>query len=81
MIQEQIDRLYRLRPFQPFEMSLTDQRTLRVENLDFVSLASDRTTITVYKLPDEAEVIAVEMIVSLRFREPELMLHLESRDV
>lgn len=81
MIQEQIGRLYRLRPFQPCEMSLIDQRILRVENLDFVSLASDRTTITVYKLPDEAEVIAVEMIVSLKFREPELMLHLESRDV
>jgi hypothetical protein len=78
MTHEQIERLYWLRPFQPFEMLLADQRSVRVENFDSMSLAADRTTITVDELPDRAEVIDVALIVSLKFQEPDLMLELES---
>jgi hypothetical protein len=78
MTHEQIERLYWLRPFQPFEMLLVDQRTVRVENFDFISLAADRTTITVYELPDQAEVIDVSLVISLKFREPDLMIRIES---
>jgi hypothetical protein len=78
MTHEQIERLYWLRPFQPFEMMLVDQRTVRVENFDFISLAAHRTTITVYELPDQAEVIDVSLVISLKFREPDLMIRIES---
>jgi len=61
-------------------MFLSDQRTVRVTNLDFVSLPGDRRTVAVYKLPDEAEVIDVSMIVSLKFREPDLMSEFKSHD-
>jgi hypothetical protein len=38
MVYEQIERLLRARPFQPFEMLLSDQRKVTVANLDFASL-------------------------------------------
>jgi len=78
MIYEQIDRLLRMRPFQSFEMSLADQRTVRVTNLDFVSLLGDRRTVAIYALPDEAEVIDLNLVVSLKFREPDLMIDVDS---
>jgi hypothetical protein len=69
---DQIERLYWLRPFQPFEMLLADQRSVRVENLDFLSLSADHRSIIVYELPDHAEVIDPLLVVSLKFREPDL---------
>lgn len=65
---EQVERLYWERPFQPFDMLLSDQRIVSVANLDFVSLSTDHRTLTVYTLPDQAEV----MVVSLKFRESDL---------
>ena len=76
MTSEQLERLHRLQPFQPFEILLADRRSVRVENLDFWSLSPDRRTVTVYELPDRAEVIDLELIVSLKFREPDLTLGL-----
>ena len=78
MVSEQIERLLESRPFRGFEMLLSDQRKVTVENLDFASLLGDRRTIVVYTLPDEAEVINLDLVVSLKFREPDLMMDLES---
>lgn len=75
---DQIERLLRVRPFQPFEILLVDQRKVRVANLDFVSLLGDRHSRVVYTLPDAAEIFALEKVVSLKFREPDLMMNLES---
>jgi len=52
---------------------------VHIENFDFVSLAADRTAITVYKLRAQAEVVDVSLIFSLKFREPELMVDIESQ--
>jgi len=52
---------------------------VHIENFDFVSLAADRTAITVYKLRAQAEVVDVSLIFSLKFREPELMVYIESQ--
>ncbi len=79
MVYEQIEVLLRVRPFQPFEMLLADQRKLAVENLDFVSLLDDHRTVAVYTLPDEAEVVDLDLVVSLKFREPDL-LDIESQN-
>jgi hypothetical protein len=73
MVSEQIELLLRARPFQAFELLLVDQRKITVENLDFVSLLGDHRTIAVYTLPDEAEVIDLNLVVSLKFREPDLL--------
>jgi hypothetical protein len=35
---------------------------VHIENFDFVSLAADRTTITVYKLPAQAAVVDISLI-------------------
>lgn len=59
-------------------MLLSDKRKVRVANLDFVSLLSDRRTVAVYELPDEAEIIDLDMVVSLKFREPDLMVDVGS---
>lgn len=53
-------------------MLLSDQRTVSVANLDFVSLPTDHRTLTVSTLPDQAEVIDVLLVVSLKFRESDL---------
>src|SRR5438105_1114374 len=78
MTHEQLDRLYHLRPFPPFEMLLADQRLIRVANLDFWSLSADHRTVTVYELPDRAEAIDIALIVSLKFHEPELTADVSS---
>jgi hypothetical protein len=52
---------------------------VHIENFDFVSLAAGRTTITVYKLPGQAEVADISLIFSLKFREQELMVDIESQ--
>jgi hypothetical protein len=78
MVHEQIERLLRLRPFQPFEILLSDQRKVGIAHMDFVSLLGDRHTMAVYTLPDEAEVINLDLVVSLKFGEPDLMIDLES---
>ena len=75
---EQVERLYWQRPFQPFDMLLSDQRTVSVANLDFLSLSTDHRTLTVCTLPDQAEVIDVLMVVSLKFRESDLTTQLSS---
>jgi hypothetical protein len=80
MVYEQIERLLRLRPFQAFDILLCDQRTIRVKNLDFVSVLGDHRTVAVYTLPDEAEVIDLDLVVSLKFREPDLMVDVKSAD-
>lgn len=54
-------------------MLLSDQRKVGVANLDFISLSTDHRTLTVYELPDQAEVIDISMVVSLKFRESDLM--------
>jgi hypothetical protein len=74
MIHDEIERLLRIGPFQPFEMLLADQRKVAVNNLDFVSLLGDRACVVVYRLPDEAEIINLDTVVSLKFREPDLMV-------
>jgi hypothetical protein len=78
MVYEQIERLLRLRPFQSFDILLCDQRTITVKNLDFVSVSGDRRTVAVYTLPDEAEVIDLDLVVSLKFREPDLMVDIKA---
>ena len=81
MINEQIERLLEARPFRPFEMLLSDQRKVTVANLDFVSLLGDRRSVAVYELPDEAEIINLDAVVSLKFREPDLMIDIEAEHV
>lgn len=61
-------------------MLLADQRSVRVENLDFWALSSDGRTVIVYELPDKAEAIDAGLIVSLKFREPELMMEAAPAD-
>jgi hypothetical protein len=78
MVHDQIERLLRIGPFQPFEMLLADQRKIAVTNLDFVSLLGDRRCVAVYRLPGEAEIINSDTVVSLKFREPDLMIRIES---
>jgi hypothetical protein len=78
MINEQIERLLEAQPFRLFEMPLSDQRKVTVANLDFVSLLRDRRSVAVYELPDEAEVINLDAVVSLKFREPDLMIDIEA---
>jgi hypothetical protein len=78
MMYEQIERLLQARPFRSFEMLLSDQRKVSVTNLDFVSLLGDHRSVAVFELPDEAEVINLDLIVSLKFREPDLMIDIET---
>ena len=73
MTSDQIERLYWREPFQPFQVLLADQRAIEVQNLDFISLSPDLRTITVFTSPDEAEVIDLALVVSLKFREPDLL--------
>jgi hypothetical protein len=78
MIHEQIERLLEARPFRSFEMLLLDQRKVTVANLDFVSSLGDRRSVAAYELPDEAEVINLDAVVSLKFREPDLRIDIEA---
>ncbi|CAN5735098.1 hypothetical protein BH20VER1_BH20VER1_19570 [soil metagenome] len=73
MTSEQIHRLYWREPFQTFRMLLSDQRIIDVQNLDFITLSPDHRTITIYTAPEEAEVIDLAHVVSVKFREPDLI--------
>jgi hypothetical protein len=70
---EQIERLYWREPFQTFRILLSDQRVIEVQNLDFITLSPDHRTMTIYTSPEEAEVVDFAHVVSLKFREPDII--------
>ncbi len=76
MTSEQIRHLYWREPFQAFEILLSDQRTVVVKNFDYISLSPDHRVITLYGLGDEVEVIDIALIVSVKFRDPDLLADL-----
>lgn len=76
MTSDQVERLYWAEPFQPFEIRLADQRVFEAKNFDFMSLSPDHSTILVYGEGDEVEAIDIALIVSVKFRDPDLLADL-----
>lgn len=72
MTAEPIVELQQAAPFQPFDIHLADGRLFRLQHPDFLTVSPGRRSITIYALPDSAEVIDLLQIISLHYRETEI---------
>ena len=72
MTGKQIEIARTATPFRPFELLLADQRSVLIEQPDLIVATGDGTLVTVFRQPDDIEVIDLALVVSLRFRLPGL---------
>ena len=65
---EQLRKLHQARPFQPFDIHLTDGRAIPVEHPEFLSQSLTGRTIGVGVEDGTIEVIDLPLVVSLKRR-------------
>ena len=74
MTLDQIRRLQEATPFRPLDLFLADARLLHVGHPEYLSILPGGGMITVYQDSDVVEFVDLELVVSVRFSEPELNL-------
>lgn len=62
---KEIRQLYSAAPFQPFEIVLTNGKSVRVDHPEFMSFSPDYRTVHVYEIRGEGQRIDVKMIIAL----------------
>jgi hypothetical protein len=67
---EQLRKLHRARPFQPFTMHLADGRSVHVAHNDFLAQSPSGRTVVVYQPDETSEIIDLLLVVSLAVATP-----------
>jgi len=65
---EQLRQMHLARPFQPFDIHLTDGRTLTVEHPEFLAQSPTGRTIVVGRPDGVLEIVDLLLVVSLKPR-------------
>ena len=65
---EQLRQMHMARPFQPFDINLTDSRTLTVEHPEFLAQSPTGRTIAVGHPDGTLEIVDLLLVVSLKPR-------------
>jgi hypothetical protein len=57
-------------PFLPYKILLADGRDFSIKHPDFASVSEDEDSITIFDGNGGVEIVDLELVVSLQYREP-----------